>query len=123
MASFAALMHIQLGLTVINPFRFARIGVPFSQTLIVIGGTAPYFFEQRSALPTGWMFDEATGTLSCPSPLVTTFSFDVYIRDTGFDNEMLATFTVIVLFEYDYILDEAGNVITDESGDPMVVET
>jgi len=97
--------------------------VPFAQTLIVIGGTAPYFFEQRSALPAGWTFNEATGTLSCPSPLVGTFSFDVYIRDTGFDNELLVTFTIVVLFEYDYLVTEVGVVITDEAGAALVMET
>lgn len=119
----ALLATLQLGLTVVNPFQFAHVGVPFDQTLIVTGGTAPYFFERRSALPAGWIFDDSAGRLTCPSPLVSVFSFQVYIRDTGFDNELLITFTITTLFELDYILDESGNVILDEGGDPMVAES
>lgn len=90
-------MTIVRGITFLNPPPQALVGVAYSHTFNVFGGTAPYSFELRSALPAGWAFDAATGTISAASPVATdVVTLSVYVRDAAWDYELEQTFVITV---------------------------
>lgn len=90
-------MTIVRGITFLNPPPQALVGVAYSHTFNVFGGTAPYSFELRSALPAGWAFDAATATISAASPLATdVVTLTIYVHDATWDYELEQTFVISV---------------------------
>ena len=91
-------MTIVRGITVLNPPPQAYVGTAYSHRFNIYGGTPPYAFELRSVLPAGWAFDEATGTVTAASPLVTdVVTLALYVRDSEWDYELEQTFVISVV--------------------------
>jgi hypothetical protein len=70
-------------LTVSSVLPSATSGSPYSSTLSVTGGTAPYSFSLASgALPAGLLLGSTTGTISGTPTATGSFSFAVLVSDS-----------------------------------------
>ena len=62
------------------PVPNARVGEPFSASLLGVGGTGPYTFSSQGSLPSGVQLS-ATGQISGTPASAGTFPFTVSVRD------------------------------------------
>lgn len=64
------------------PTAAGNVGSPFSTTLVVSGGTAPFTFSIVSgALPTGLILNTSNGTISGTPTVAGAFNFTVQVKD------------------------------------------
>ncbi|TAE45501.1 MAG: BspA family leucine-rich repeat surface protein, partial [Cytophagales bacterium] len=61
----------------------AIVGTPYSQTITVSGGTAPYTYTQGGALPTGLSLNNTTGVISGTPITSGSFNFDITATDAN----------------------------------------
>jgi hypothetical protein len=70
-------------LTISSTLPSATLGLPYSATLSVTGGTAPYAFSLASgALPAGLLLGATTGTISGTPTATGSFSFAILVADS-----------------------------------------
>jgi hypothetical protein len=87
---------LQITTTTLPP---GTVGVPYSATVEVIGGTLPYAFAvSAAALPAGLSLDGSTGTISGTPIAAGSSTFRITVTDAGApQQEASRTFTIQVL--------------------------
>jgi len=79
-----------------------NISVPYSQTLVPSGGTAPYTLDLTSgSLPFGLTFNAATGVISGSPTTAGLYTFDITVTDSNGCSTPV-TFTINVTFGFDW---------------------
>jgi hypothetical protein len=73
-------------LTVSCPASTGSVGVPYSSTPAVNGGSAPYSYSLSGYLPNGLSFNPSTGAITGTPTTTGTYNFSVSVRDANGNN-------------------------------------
>ncbi|WP_425627055.1 putative Ig domain-containing protein [Agrobacterium tumefaciens] len=96
----------------------AFVDMPYSQTVTVSGGNAPYQYTSSGALPDGLNLNSATGEITGNPTTEGNASFNITARDTN-GVTASAAYTIAVLVAAPVASDSTVTVVADSTGNPV----